>query len=188
MPLKAQSDWASSYESGLKDYYSAYGANQALQVITFWQPWVANNCAGLESAAPYDGSVAVIDPTAFAPVDFAGVSSAVQAAQVLADAWKAFMEGLTWPPTATVAAPFSVISEIATSETGLAAAYSALLLGLVAEMAALPPDPLTAFAAKAAAMATLFRTATLAAGIQLDGLATSGTPPPPVSVPLSPIK
>lgn len=187
MPLKPQADWADSYESGLTDYYEAYGDNPALQVITFWQPWIAENCAGLESAAPYTGSAAVITPTAFAPVDFTGVSSAVQAAQVLADAWQAFMTALTWPPTAAVAPPFSVISAIQTSPTGMAAAYTVLLSGLVAEMAALPPDPLTAFALKSAAFATLFRTATLAAGIQLDGLAIGGTPPPPVSVPLSPI-
>lgn len=188
MPLKPQPDWESSYKDGLAAYYQAYGLNQSLSVETFWQPWVAQNCVGLSSAAPFTGSAAVITPTAFSPVDFTGAASAAQSAQILADAWQAFMTALTWPPTISPAPPFGTILSVTTSPTGLAAAYATLLSGLIAEMGTLPPDPLTAFDLKGAAMATLFRGATIAAGIEIDGLATAGTPPPPVSLPLSPIE
>lgn|GEM_PF-4433532 len=189
MPVKPQAEWASTYAEDLEQYYSDYQAALELgapgpPIVEFWAGWVAKNADGIETTAPYPGSIAVVDQSSFAPVDFTGVASAVQAAQVLADAWQAFMNGLTWPPM-TPAPPFTAITSVTTSALGLTAAYATLLAGLTAVFSTLPASPETAMQEKSEAIASLFYTATISVGVQIDGLGT-GAPPPAVSIPQSP--
>jgi hypothetical protein len=105
-------------------------------------------------------------------------------AKKMADAWKAWISAITYAP-APPAPPFSQILSVTPSQVGILVAYSTLLSGLTAEMLVVPPDPNSAFKLKAVAMGTLFYTATVSAGVQIDGLSLS-VPPAPLSIPLFP--
>ena len=185
MSIKPLPTWISTYESKLKAHYDACIILPTKPIADFWQDWVDSNTIGIQSAAPYAGANGTTVATTFAPVVFSTTMTAPQSAKVLADAWKAYYVAITWAPLPPPAAPFSVIQAVVSSPLGVAAAYTALLAGLTAEFLLMPTNPATAFLEKSTAIGTLFRVATLAGGIQLDGLATSGSPPPPVSVSLS---
>lgn len=189
MTVASLGDWTSTYEPGLKDYYATYQTNPAYLVINFWKQWIDGNVDGIESADPYPGSTGVTSASALSPLPLEVATSSVVVAAMLTTAWTNYMAGITWPlipPPGT--SPFSAILAIQTSPTGLAAAAGILTAGLVAELALLPPNPLTAFADKAASFANLFRTATIAAGIQISGLDKTTPTPVPLVIPLSPVK
>lgn len=185
MSIAPLSQWISTYQTKLQAYYTQCQTVPTTPVATFWQDWVDSNTKGIQSAAPYAGAKGTTTAGAFSPVVFSPSMLPPASALVLASAWKAYYSAITWAPMPSPVAPFSVILTVVSSPSGMAAAYSALLSGLTAEFLSLPPDPASAMATKATAIGTLFYTATLAGGIQLDGLATSGTPPPPVTVALS---
>lgn len=177
--------FASHYEPMLKDYYAKYQADQTYLVKNFWQQWIDTGVKGIESAAPFAGSSGTTDQTQFSPLPLEGVSPAASVAALLVAAFENYMNAIVWPPMAPVA-PFSAITSVVTSPTGLAAASAILLAGMIAELAVVPP-PATAFADKANAFAALFNTAAAASGIMITGLGI-GSPPPPLVVPLSPVQ
>lgn len=176
---------SSTYEPKLKDYYAQYQMNQAYLVSNFWQAWLDPGIAGIESAAPFPGSSGTTAAGNFAPLPLEGAASAAAIAAILATGWQNYMLAITWPPMPP-AAPFSAITSVVTSPTGVAAAFAILFSGLLAELVVVPPDPTTAFQEKGDAFAALFRTATLATGIMIIGLGI-GAPPPPLIIPLSPV-
>jgi hypothetical protein len=185
MTVKPVSDWASSYKSGLEAYYARAASNPTEDASKFWQDWMDENTQGIEMLAPYSGS-GVTTKTDFAPVSFSPSMMAPQSAKVLADCWQSYVNAITWSPPPP-APPFSVITAAIPSTLGITAAYSALLSGLIAEFLIMPPDPTTALVTKAAAISALFYTATISSGVQLDGLAIPGAPPPPLTVPYTPV-
>lgn len=182
MSIKPLSDWISSYETKLKEYYDACLIVPTTPIATFWQDWVATNTTGITSAPPYVGANGTFSPTAFAPVIFNPSMLPPASAKVLADAWKAFYLSITWAPMPAPAAPFTTILSVVSSPLGTNAAYGPLLAGLTAEFFILPPNPATAFLEKSTAIGTLFYTATLAGGIKLDGTDSDSDP---ASVPFS---
>lgn len=187
MTIPALSVLTDSYKTKLQTYYAQYQADQTTLVKTFWQSWLDPGIAGIESASPFTGSKATTTASSFSPLPLEGASSPAAVAAVLATAWQNYMEAITWPTMAPVA-PFSAITSVVTSPSGLAAAYATLLAGLTAELATMPAgDTDAAFSSKGQAFGQLFQTATISAGIQISGLSTSA-PPAPLVVPLSPIQ
>lgn len=184
MPVPAVTVLSGSYQTKLKAYYTQYQADQTYLVKNFWQAWLNPGITGIESAAPFPGSSGTTTPTAFAPLALEGATSVAATAAILATGWSNYMSAITWPPMAP-SGPFSAITSVVTSPTGLAAASATLLAGLIAELTVIPPV-LTAFQEKADAFAALFRTASLATGIMITGLGFGG-PPPVVIIPLSPV-
>jgi len=182
MPAKAAKSWIDSYQPGIEKHYDKMMQGIPDKIEDFWKKWVNDNAQGLEALAPY-GSKATPLADDFS-LSLPPSGTPVVIAQLMATAWKGWVEKIVWPPPPP-APPFSVVLSVKASSLGVAIAYAGLFSGLIAEMAIIPPDPASAFKLKATSMGTLFYTATVSAGVQIDGLSLSA-PPVPVSLPLLP--
>lgn len=175
MPVAPANTWAQTYDIKLKaSYLTAVDAASSLASSqNFWRSWIFDNSKGLESTNPLFATKATFSQDTFNPLPF-GAGDDLKA---IADAWKAYMTAAVWdlvPP----APPFSVVFSVTTDPDGLETAYAALLAGFSAEGAIVPPSNDAGFAAKAASVAKLFRTATISAGALISGLDSGGTPAP----------
>lgn len=182
MPIKAAKTWADKYEPGIQKHYDAMGKGLPDKIEDFWAKWVDENSQGLEVAPPYKTS-GTTNVKSFS-LSLPSAGSAPIIAALMANAWKSWFQSITFLPPPP-APPFSAIISVMPSPLGLALAYAGLLSGLIAEMALIPPDPATAFKLKGTKMGLLFYTATITAGVQIDGLSLS-VPPVPLSLPLFP--
>jgi len=185
MPMLALPAWQKDYEPQFKNAFDTAAATGVDLTKKVWGQWVNKNGTGIEVVPPYK-SLGTALPTNFPDPAFIPGGTVVNAATALADAWKAWYSAITFT-TAPPVPPFSVIIAIVPSQVGIATAYAALLSGLIAEMTLIPPDPLTAFLAKGISYGTLFYSACVTAGVQIDGIAIPGAPPPPLSLPLIPV-
>jgi len=173
MAIAPSGTWESSYDEKLKDSFKVAidAVTSLLASQTFWQSWCFSNTTGFASTNPLFVTSATFSQAAFNPLPFgSGVPSTM-----LATAWKNYMAAAVWgiPPPAP---PFSIIQSAATDPASLSSAHGILTAALAAEFLLLPaPD---AFAAKTAAIAGFFRTATLSTSILLSGLSTGGPPAP----------
>ena len=182
MPIKAAKTWIDTYQPGIEKHYDAMAKGLPDKIEDFWQKWVDDNAQGLEVMPPY-ATKGTTTKTAFS-LSLPPSGTAPIIAKLMATAWKNWFTAITFTPPAP-APPFSAIIAVTPSQVGLALAYATLLAGLIAEMALIPPDPATAFKLKATKMGTLFYTATISVGVQVDGLSLS-VPPVPLSLPLIP--
>lgn len=184
MSITPITNWISTYESKLNDYYDQYQLDPSYEIVKFWAGWVNSAGTGIQVAPPY-ASTGTTSEGSFSPVNFTPSMLAPQSALVLANAWQSWALGITWQVPAPVP-PFSVIDTVVTSPLGVAAAYVLLLAGLTAEfLTPSPPDGDAAMLIKKTAIGTLFYTATLSMGVQISGLGIGG-PPPPLVIPLWP--
>jgi len=184
MPMQAVSAWGSDYKKKFEDAFKSAlaGVDPTLKV---WGDWTNFNAIGIEVAPPYK-STGLCKVTSFPIPSFSPMGTPVDSAIALASSWKAWYSDIKFsvpPPTP----PFSLITSVIPSPVGIEVAYAALLSGLIAEFTIIPPDPLTAFDLKGVAFGTLFHTACVSAGVQIDGIAIPGSPPPPLSLPLIPV-
>jgi len=185
MPMQAVPAWGSSYKKKMDDAFKAAAATGVDLTLQVWGDWTNTNAIGIEVAPPYKSS-GVSSQGSFPPPAFSPSGTPVDSATALANSWKAWYSSIVFslPPPVP---PFSVIIAVIPSQVGIAAAYAALLSGLIAEFTVIPPDPLTAFDFKGAAFGALFYGACVSAGVQIDGIAIPGAPPPPLSLPLIPV-
>jgi hypothetical protein len=183
MPMLALPAWQKDYGDQLQAAFDKTAATGVDSTATVWGAWVGQNATGIEVFPPFV-SLGSFSPTDFAEPGFSPTGTPVDAAIALADSWKAWFEAIKFIPAPPVP-PFSAITMVTPSPVGVPVAYAALLAGLIAEMAVVPPDPLTASLLKGIAFGTAFYTACLSGGVQIDGLSLS-VPPVPLSLPLIP--
>lgn len=182
MAAKAAKSWIDSYQPGIEKHYDAMMQGLPDKIEDFWKKWVDDNAQGLAVLPPY-ATEAKTMPENFS-LSLPPSGTPVIIAQLMATAWKGWVEKIQWAPPAP-APPFSAITSVTVSSLGVAIAYAALFSGLIAEMSVIPPDPNSAFKLKATSMGTLFYTATISAGVQMSGLSLS-VPPVPLVLPLLP--
>lgn len=185
--IKPVSDWASSYETTWKKVFDdaqGEGFNAQAATAEAWQKWNNDNAKEMKCIAPIAPAPqvsATTNPTAMAPLDFSGSSSPPQAAKILASAWQAWASAIVWTPVPP-APPFSAIAQVITDPASISAAYTALLSGLIAEMAVVPAND-AGVQAKYKAMGTLFYTAAITLKVQFIG-ASMSAPPAPLMIPV----
>lgn len=184
MPMQAVSAWGSSYKQKNEDAFK--NAESGVDLTSkVWGDWTNTNGIGIEVAPPYKSSGVCLEANFPIPV-FSPTGTPVDSATVLANSWKAWYKAIVFSPAPPLP-PFSIITAVIPSPVGIEVAYAALLSGLIAEFTLIPPDPLTAFDLKGVSFGTLFYTACVSAGVQIDGIAIPGAPPPPLSLPLIPV-
>lgn len=184
MPLAPLSTWASSYEEVFDEAFGSATAGGPDESAKAWAKWVNQNGNKIEVAPPYTTQGETKENN-FSPLTFPTPGSSAISALILATAWQNWYTSIQFKPPAPVP-PFLSIDTVIPSPVGVPIAFSTLYAGLIAEMTLVPPDPATAFALKGAAYASLFYSATLAAGVQISGLAP-GAPPVPLVLPLVPV-
>lgn len=182
MPMKPVADWISTYEPSVKDYYDLCAIDPFHPEKNLWSKWIDKNAQGISVVAPYAASTGTTNVSSFSPLALKTAKSAPQVAVLMATAWRNWYNAITFTPPPPLP-PFSAITAVAPSPSGVAAAYAILVASLTAELSITVPDPALSFLLKAKKFGTIFNTATKAAGVQITGLGIGG-PPPPLVLPL----
>lgn len=185
MAIKPVSDWTSSYEDL---FYKQ--EKTADSVKKLWGDWVHKNTLGLESLPPYK-TKANLNRDLFPDLSQPPSPSCVPFARKLANAWSAYIGGAMWEIPPPVNPPWTAITTISPSGTGIIAAKEELFATLITIMSSVPSGNESQIQSmlkqKANLYANAFYKATLASGFMLVGTGI-GAPPPPLVLPLLPVK
>jgi hypothetical protein len=180
--IKPVSDWISSYEEMFfKDITAA-------KMPTLWGKWVHKNTTGLAAAAPWSGANVTLNEAAFPPITLPPNPTPALICNMISSGWVAYISSALWTPPPP-APPFSVISLVSPSPTGIAAAQPALFSALMAAFGT-PPNIAPGFTKiQATQIGTAFYTATMSSGIMLTGLTIPVPPAPPLPLvlPMMPV-
>ena len=184
MAMKPTPTWSKTYKSKLEDAYKKAESTGVDEAAKVWGEWCNENGTGIEVFPPFKSQGTPMEGD-FPPPPFVPGGVAPLAAIALANSWMAWYSSIKFSP-APPAPPFSAIISVAPSPTGIVIAYSALVLGLTAQMTIIPPLAEGALELKGVEFGILFLTACITAGVQISGLGI-GVPPPPLILPLIPV-